>query len=285
MRPCIEKYDMKGVSEVVGALILILVVVTAGTALAIFVSERQEKIQEQERLNDRRELEEMTVISIVPDYASSDLNTLEFIVSSLHTENSFVSKINVNDAAIRQCYRFNESSELYDIPVSFLGSVKFTSLQQIKFRVSLNPAHFNFFNSPPTIAESDFIKIDVFTELANQFSRTFMPPASLIFIDVQSQYDPSIAGYSDMVILDGSLSDQPSEDAYIISWEWKILGDDNSDGTFGDPAGPEENFTLTGRKVRVDTSFTAPAGTDHEIALRVTDNYGMTSSSKLVYAY
>jgi hypothetical protein len=66
-------------------------------------------------------------------------------------------------------------------------------------------------------------------------------------------------------------------------WDWFVEGDDDDDGIFGESG--EENFTLKGRKVRIDTGFTAPAGSNHTIVLTVYDTYGMRSNSTLVYTY
>jgi flagellin-like protein len=271
-----------GVSEVIGALILVLVVVAAGSVFAVFVSERQERLLERERLNERRDLEGIDIIAINPTFSSGSMTYVEFTISNIHSDDSYVTKININDLSIRQCYYFNHSSGLFDIPISFLESFNLGSLEQRIFRVSLIASHNNFFSSPPSIRSGGYIKVDVFTELTNDFQRTFHSPSPIFVVRTDSEWDSSTASYINVILFDGSLSDQPIEDGEIIEWSWSIQTDHNpNNGVWGEVG--EVNSTATGRMLRADDLFTAPAGTQYRLILTIKDNFGMVASDTHYY--
>jgi flagellin-like protein len=271
-----------GVSEVIGALMLILIVVIAASALAVFISEKQKDIQEQDRLETRRSLEKVQTTWITPTKTTGSLwENIEVELTSLHVEESDVTRLVINGAGVANAVQYNTTSGSFDIPVSLNNPLRLESLETILLNISLLDA--NFYSSKPDIDDSDYIKVDIHTKLLNTFSRIFQPPTSIIMVATESQWDPSIPGYTDVIILDGSGSDHPNEDTSIITWEWQVEGDDDDDGVFGESG--EENFTLKGRKVRTDTAFTSPAGSNHTIVLTVFDSYGMRANSTLIFNY
>jgi hypothetical protein len=118
-----------------------------------------------------------------------------------------------------------------------------------------------------TIAENEAITLNIFTGRTNIFSKTFYPPTAIILIKTESQWNSSSNDYMPVLILDGSLSNNPSRDSYIMSWNWKI-----------------DNTTLNnlGEKVRApDILFD---GITHTIYLTVTNNFGMTGTSSITYS-
>jgi hypothetical protein len=117
-----------------------------------------------------------------------------------------------------------------------------------------------------TITENEAITLHIFTSVTNIFSKTFYPPTSIIRVITESQWNSSSNDFKSVLILDGSLSDHPSEDAYILSWNWTING---------------ISLTNNGRKVRAPDTLSS--GMNHNITLTVTDNFGMRGISTITY--
>lgn len=282
MKVTMRRHNDHGVSEVIGALMLILIVVISGSALAVFISEKQKDIQNQDRVDTQRDLEKIRISHITPTKTTGTLwQDLEIDLSSLYLEGSAITRVLINGEIVYAATKYNSSSGSFDIPVSFNSPMDMGSLEVAILKVSLQDA--NFYGSKPDISETDYIRIDVHTELLNTFTKVFQPPSSIILVSTESQWDPSTTSYIGVTLIDGSSSFHPDDDAFIVSWNWSVIGDDDGDGIFGETA--EEIFNLTGPKARIDSSFTAPAGSNHEITLIVTDNSGMKSTSTYVYNY
>jgi hypothetical protein len=95
--------DTFGVSVIVGAIMLTLIVVTAATTYAIFVSEQQKKIQDAETVKLQRELENLTILSLEnPTYNSPILENISFHITNIHTESTVITSMNINNRIIRQ---------------------------------------------------------------------------------------------------------------------------------------------------------------------------------------
>ena len=96
------KRNLHGVSVVIGALMLTLIVVTAAASFAIFTAQKQEELQEQEFAQLLREQEELSVNKIVDlTYDSNEnLSTLSFSVASQHTRSSKIVVLKINGNVI-----------------------------------------------------------------------------------------------------------------------------------------------------------------------------------------
>jgi len=95
--------DSRGVSVVIGAIMLTLIVVTAATTYAIFVSEQQKKIQDAETSKLQRQLENVTILSLEnPTYNSPTLDSVSFVIANLNNEQAIITSMNINNRFIRQ---------------------------------------------------------------------------------------------------------------------------------------------------------------------------------------
>ncbi len=283
--------DTFGVSNVIGALMLTLIVVSAATAFAVFTQQTQDEIQKSEFAKLERELENIEIVSLKnPTYngSSPKLDFAKFIISSRHTKDTKISTMRLNNYLILEFMieRMDFSKERWDIdtstgiynltelydnsipgwfPATDHPDLKINAREQIILTIE-NISTDILKPSTEEIFENDEIGFEIVTVLTNTFSKTFIPPTSIIKVITESQWDSSIPGYTDFLILDGSLSDQPA-DGYIKIWLWNITGPSND--------------TITGRKVRAPAFLTD--GNTYFINLEVTDNYGMKGSSSITY--
>lgn len=283
--------DTFGVSNVIGALMLTLIVVSAATAFAVFTQQKQDEIQKSEFAKLERELENIEIVSLKnPTYNGSPpkLDFAQFIISSRHTKDTKISTMRLNNYLIlgfmiermdfsKERWDIDTSTGIYNLTEVYNNSIpgwfpatdhpdlKINAREQIILTIE-NISTDILKPSTEEIFENDEIDFEIVTVLTNTFSKTFMPPTSIIKVITESQWDSSIPGYTDFLILDGSLSDQPA-DGYIKIWLWNITGPSND--------------TITGRKVRAPAFLTD--GNTYFINLEVTDNYGMKGSSSISY--
>lgn len=97
--------DVHGVSVVIGALMLTLIVVTAAVSFAIFTAQKQEELQKAEFAKLLREQEELGIIGLDDlQYDSSEdkLSDVCFVVTNLHQRNSKLPSIMINDIPVKQ---------------------------------------------------------------------------------------------------------------------------------------------------------------------------------------
>jgi hypothetical protein len=281
--------DEGGVSEVVGALMLVLIVVASLSAFFVFISEKQQDLENQDRLETIKELESIGITSIEPSDTDSDGDWDQILVSiaSIHLEKSTITTMYLSNTPVENIY-FRNSGGIYDIQLKMSEGLKINGRELKEFMVYLE--NDDFYGSAPTIKTTDYIKLDLLTSYSNSFSRTFTPPQAIFVIDVDSYWDAGTSSFMQMVVLDGSKSHHSDPDMYIVQWRWDVKGDDDGDSVFGETilGGnliDEESFTVYGEKTRVDDDLTAPAGTDHQITLTVYDNMGLVGTETFIYNY
>jgi hypothetical protein len=286
-----------GVSNVIGALMLTLVVVSAATAFAVFTQQKQDEIQKSEFAKLEKELEEITVVSMEnPIYSGlpSKLDNVTFVIANIHTKDTKITTLRINNFLILgfMIQRMDLSKERWDIntttgvyslteiydeaipgwmPATENPDLKIKSKEQITLTIE-NTSTEILKQVTEEIFENDAINFEIVTSLTNTFPKSFMPPTSIIQVTTESQWDPSIPGYANFLIFDGSLSDHPG-DGYIKTWTWLVT--EHPGGTGDGPT------TLTGRKVRAPNYITD--GDTYDIDLNVEDNYGMKGNSILTY--
>ena len=281
--------NLRGVSPVIGALMLTLITITAAASFAVFVSQKQEMIQEQQWAEQQRELEKLEIISINPNYENDKLVNLSFTVSSRSILDSTIKLIYVNDKPLYgnftlkytslslenwtvdngsyHRYSVNSSTDTewsdvsgqyYPLEVESYENIEFT-IENVEENVSgLNTDY----NNPLTI--------EIITAKTSSFEKTFYPPSAVTIIDVESLP----ATCTNYYILDGSLSDHPG-DGYVVKWEWNVTNM-SSPITHLYP----EPF---GRKAQVtNTSFIAQSN-KYWVNLTVTDNFGMKGKTSFYY--
>jgi hypothetical protein len=97
--------DVHGVSVIIGALMLTLIVVTAAVSFAIFTAQKQEELQKAEFAKLLIDSEEISIVGIENmEYNSSsyNLSDVTFVVSSQHLRESKISGFTLNDIVFRR---------------------------------------------------------------------------------------------------------------------------------------------------------------------------------------
>lgn len=264
--------DTRGVSVVVGAILLTLIVVTAATTYAIFLSEQQKKVQDAASIKQQRELENITILSLEPVYNSPILSNVSFVLVNINTEQTIITSMNINNNYVRAFNITRDGRrERYTMPYN--GTGKRPMLQpreSVTLNINLSNNDIVLFKN---ITKTDAITLHIFTSLTNDFFKTFYPPTAIISIETDAVYNRSSGSFDEIIVLDGSKSDQPGDD-YITRWEWNITT--NNSGI------TEYDLNKTGRKIRAQF---LSSGFYHIICLTVTDNYGMIATDTVEYYY
>ncbi len=296
------KNNFRGVSNVIGALMLTLIVVGAATSFAIFVSQRQEMQQEAELSKVQKELENIDILNIEPSYNTSGLYALNFSIVNVNKDAVRVSGIWINKHSyyhrennftlIRgdgcmQNWSFDEtgqlrgwsencSSEWKDLTKIELafddtdGEVNNTvrldleSYETVVF--AFNDTEKQFYNFD--VKQNEHITIKIYTSRGNVFEKTFYPPSAVIKIQVDS-LPPT---YDNYYLLDGSSSDHPG-DGYILKWNWNVTN----------MTVPLTNLKTSGRIAQITDSAFISTGYAYWVNLTVTDNYGMNGKTSFYY--
>jgi len=266
--------DRAGVSEVVGALMLVLVVVVAATSFAIFIADKQEDLQRNERIQDRNENEKLGIHSVLmyPKKDGSEWYNITIRISSLHSEISRIAMITVNDFVVEE-FSIRKTGFDWENNTDYLSGwerLNSSEMVEIKFWPDIH-----FYGGDKDISISSPLKIEVSTSYGNSFEKRFLPPTSLFVIKTLTEWDSSTSTYISIPVLDGSLSEHPNEGGEIMSWDWAIRYDDDFN-----PITDDLEFSLKGRMARVTFPETPMLYT---ISLTVTDQYGMKSTSESTY--
>ena len=230
-----------GVSVIIGALMLTIIVVTAAVSFAVFAADKQERLQSAELAELNRNLEDITIIGIKSEslnYLNSNLTRAGFDIGSLHAGDSTISSIRVNGFFLQnftverqnrswENYSLNHSSYEYRIysrsvdegnnwsNIAKNDSYRFKILASESVTIQIrNTLEDLIKKTGENISENDPITIEILTSLTNEFSQSFIPPTANIKIVKESD--------STTIALDSSSSDHPGETGYIINYRWDV---------------------------------------------------------------
>lgn len=254
--------DEAGVSEVVGALMLVLVVLSAATSFGLFIQDQQEKVQRQKATAGLRALESIEVLAVAPELnatAGDRWLTLNFTVASLHGEATRLRDVRLNGAALESytLWRQNRTSGGLDREdVAAPDAPRLLAHERVFLLVEVDAAAF----VPQVVYTVDAVAVELATERNNLFGRTFLPPEALAVVDVQSHWNGT--AYVDTPVLDGSLSGHPDPRGRIVRWSWSVDG----------------GASFLGRRVLAPF---ACDGATHDVELVVADASGLLATSLL----
>ena len=228
----------RGLSEIVGTLMLVIIVVSAATLLAAFVATYQKQLQTEETFTHNQNLESIHVLALNTSVTNGSYTTFGFTLGSEYVNPSIVTDIWIND----QPLRFFNWTDLSNGTNGFFrvgGNLNISSFEQVYVALNLDPsAHtFSFFSNGSVPTPNRYVKIDVFTYLQNDFTRVFLPPTALA---LASEVFPSPS--NPIVLLDGSTSFQPGTNATIVEWSWLCTNQSNHTDAIGPKLGEEVQF-------------------------------------------
>lgn len=224
-------HDTRGLSEIVGTLMLVVIVVGAATVFSVFVANYEKQYDAQQALLHDEELEKIDILSIDPILSTSkvwDYANLSFIAESLDVNTIQVIQIAVNGDPLAY---YNVStptsgtpSPVCDICVGVHQTFNLTSQEEVTISASLslynsgtNPTGGLY--APYTLTTSDYVAISVYTSLGNDFNRVFIPPTAVILTSQTEIYSGS--EYVPVLELSGEDSVNPAN-ATVASWNWSI---------------------------------------------------------------
>lgn len=237
MRP--YRRDHRGLAEIVGTLMLVVIVVAAATAFSFFVAAYQKQLQSEETLTHDKALEDLRILALSPTLATdtSYISTLKVEVASLDPNAITIDGMVLNGNAVVSYGLANLSGTSWPY-----GCLNGPALATPNTACVLTiPADAEFFlvlnltpgtmasisgpayaygtgpNTPPALTESGLLEFQLYTSLGNEFTQSFVPPVALAQVSFVGSFP----------ILDGSSSYQPSggtaNNVTIDQWAWNVV--------------------------------------------------------------
>lgn len=233
--------DDKGVSVIIGTLLLILITVTAAAALALMVSQMQKAEMTRQSQMQAVHDEDIVISGVSLTNNESYWNqigvppqnwsSISFDLMNLNTQDTNIVGIAINNQYLLP-FSFSSLSGSYSSgncsalgspggwcnSSSSLGSYVNSSQFAIpagkstKITIDLTPA-------APPIGTGDQIDIKVLTSLTNIFEQTYKLPTPVIVYNTETTTLGSVP--RDNIVLDGSQSS--SGNATIVSWKWTLM--------------------------------------------------------------
>jgi len=284
--------DGRGLAEIVGTLLLVVIVVAAAVAFSIFVASYQAQVQAEQAAAHNRALEDIRILGISTTLntsttpANSSYSRLTFVAGSLDVNTMTVNELLVNGQFINYYTVTPLASALTtqicelcaagQIPGSVL-EFNLTSLEQVTIAVNLTvwslatQPHGGFIQpyTVDTSGATNYISLSLFTTLGNDFKSVYAAPTALALTEQSETY--SGGSYVPVVVFDGSSSIVPANDT-IVSWSWS-LENLTSDTLFLD---------LSGEKALVPQSA-FETGDNYDATLTIIDSSGLASTATILY--
>lgn len=243
--------DSRGVSNIIGALLLVAITIVAAAGFAIMVSQIQKAEMERQSLLDAVKGEKLQIMSISPTLNGSRISRLDLSVLNLDARESRVNAVLVNGRPASNFSSFdeagNEANHTYYMPLEIPAGR--SRLLSVNFSKNY-PSQYNVSSAEP-------LEVTLITSRANNFKKVFFPPTAVAGVEITTE-DLGIAD-RDVLILDGSKS---FDDGSILGYRWTI-----SNGT--------KSSNMTGKSVRVIFDQTGP----FYVNLTVLDDVGMSGVS------
>jgi hypothetical protein len=282
------------VSEIVGALLLVLVVSSAAFGFGLFLHQQAKQTQAQQAAEQALRLEKIAVPGVTPldltdpcdgsaPSGSSDgtWDTLAFPLTSRHLHDSTITQLLLNKVAVKKVqlspfdgsnvvdFSLGPSDPGYKALVVPAGQSVVVQLQHASCPAPFSP----FFAPPaaglPATAPLDF---ELVTALGNHVERAFSPPVAIATLE-------PTPGVASSYILVGTGSQAASADGFIAKWEWHVHHVTTGTATCSLAADPDDG---TGHRHQL--TVTAGAGWNYCVRLVVTDNDGLTGSTDISFS-
>jgi flagellin-like protein len=226
MRP-LRRLNRRGLSEIVGTLMLVLIVVGAAVAFSAFVASYQKQVQAEEAVTHQRALENLKILEIQPTlYAKSTSNVslLNLTVASLDVENTVLSGLSINGVPVKTYVVtaiYPANGTLTPLSVAPGEALTIAPQQQVFIQIDFNMSHpiYSMYAANFVLLSTQVIKVDLYTALLNDFFEAFSPPTAVAFISAIQSF--SGTSYVTVPVLDGSDSLQPGNGS-LISWSWNV---------------------------------------------------------------
>jgi|GEM_PF-1424849 len=283
----------RGLAEIVGTLMLVVIVVAAVTAFSLFVASYQQQVQKQEAYVHNQALESLHVTALRPSYNGTQnvYNSLNLTVVSNDINPTVITALTINDDSVTTYFVTTTSVPLQGITIPTGGlnvtGTDFTMPAESSATILVDfGGNHSSFAFPVTLKGSQYVKINLFTADSNTFTQVFLPPTPVIGVDVQTIGQCSIE-CSIETLLDGTNSYQQGGNATILSWNWTVQNE--SMGNVSENKTPLNSACLWTPiaycyGIEVQTGWPMAVGYTYNIGLAVTNTDGLVSGSTLTYA-
>jgi hypothetical protein len=274
--------NTEGISVIIGALMLTVIVVSAAASFAIFSAQKQEELQKQEFSKLLRDSEQIQINRIEVEYSTTsyNLSNCTFFLTSQHQRDTKINGVTLNEMVLkrfhidrqgteRETWNFSRGAYRKEHSDPELHEpLQISPMERIQITIENIDESFDdwFFKLKDidNISSNTPIQFSVQTSLTNVFEKTFLPPIPNIEIRQEEN----------SIILDGSRSFCEDE-ATIIEWKWNLTNQN-----------PTPNVYLPimyGKQINAHRILTDQDGvTDFQnynvkwnITLTVENNYGM----------
>jgi len=259
------RQERRGLAEIVGTLMLVLIVVAAAVTFSFYIaSTEQTELAERNALH-LKNLENVTIqsIDVLPGH------NVSLVLSSSDIYNTSITDIAVNgNPAQSYCVEPGNATIHCNTPSTYplfpvAGGSGYLTL--VPFSVTaVTLADAGFYLQPFTLGTAS-LTIDFGTTRGNEFVYSLLPPVGRIGTEYSDGYP----------ILDGSASFQPHggsfPNATINSWNW-TLTPTNTAATLS-----AEGASYTGQQVELPNQFLA--GATFTFTLNVTNTLGLSSTT------
>jgi len=263
------RVDRSGISEIVGALMLTLIVVVAASSFAVFLSQQQKAVQDQELYALEKSQESLNIIGFQQNFTTNNKEyfDLNFTITSNHARDSDVTKIAVNGHVARDFFlwRINQTSGIWEQEhLDWSNDFKILAKEQLYLRLNKT----NLFENNVIFQNGTFVKLEVFTKLLNSFTRVYMPPSALLTISTESLWDG--VSFKPFIVLDGGGS-VAQEGSYLTMYDWNVTK----------PGVSPSYSHVGGVKATFDFSSLGPG--QYYVNLTVMDDHGLMGIDSTIY--
>lgn len=294
--PVSVRQDETGVSEIVGALMLVVVVSSAAFGFGVFLHQQAKQTQAQKAADLERKLERVEVTSVLPLDADFDAactptaadgswNVLTFTFTSTHLHATHVDGLRLNGMAVRYA---KVGATTYDFSLAPTDPAYAAFVVQPRQQVAVvlpnvetdasatgacsSAQPYSLFTAPTPIATTAALHVELLTSLTNDFERVFVPPTAVASLE-------PVAGAAATYSLVGTASAASGDGTFLVQWTWS-LSDVTGGGACGQSDADAQLSATSGHRVQ-STGLTA--GRTYCAALDVQDNDGLSSSASVQF--
>lgn len=225
--------ERRGLAEIVGTLMLVLIVVAAATAFSFFVASYQQALQSQENDTHLRDLEVLNVLSVdtVPVPGGSVFQNMTITVGSGDINTMFLTDFLIDGNVVTSynatIVETGSRTTVGILPIDTNQSLEVPALDQVVLNLSLyvplsgSTPYFSFLAASEIPTSHSYLELQFYTQRGSLFSATYVPPTALASI---SYVEESSTGGStvEVPLLDGATSFQEGGNATIVNWTWTI---------------------------------------------------------------
>lgn len=316
MRPF--RRDHRGLAEIVGTLMLVVIVVAAATAFSFFVAAYQKQLQANETTNHNRQLENLKVISLAVTTCSLTLGTcvdscsgatsdcfaeLSFTVASLDVNNIELTSLFLNhdpivnfsvqlaSSIVSPCYNAsNLQNSTYGVGTCLPASLPAFGTVTLNFDLDAqfcksggespceDPGLFSLWAPTGSLTPTTVITLQALTGLGNEFTESFTPPDAIASVF----YVPS--GSTSVPVFDGLDSYQPpsSNNASILAYDWTISDPNAATDCVGPGWTATAPSVCSGAGPEIEgPTFSSPGS--YEVTLEVINSDGLAGFASISY--